>query len=199
MTKIKGEFRLLIQRDDDPQNPRTEYDNFGTMCHWHPNMDVGEERVTQPCNQEEYDELTEDYGIVVPVYMYEHSGIALSTQPFTCAWDSGQVGFIAVTMDTVRVNYLLGPGDPISDEIQNKAIALMQTEVKIYDDFINGNVWGFTLEQMETCDCCGNINWECIDGVSGFSGGEDATRDAIDEHIADIHKHLLNDAWENRT
>ena len=30
---------------------------------------------------------------ILPLYMYEHGGITISTTPFSCSWDSGTVGF----------------------------------------------------------------------------------------------------------
>lgn len=201
---VKGEFRLRIERDLDGENPRTEYGKLGTMIHWHTRMDVGDERIDRPYDQEEYDVLIEEFGIVVPVFMYEHGGVMIRTQPFTCTWDSGQVGFIAITMDKVREAYDIKPGAPISDDIQTIVVSVLEAEVKIYDDYINGNCWGFELEQLNTCDCCDNAKWEHVDSCWGFAGGgygdeDDGTKDAIGEHIEDEHKHLLDAAWENRT
>ena len=35
-----------------------------------------------------------DKYIILPLYLYDHSGITMSTGPFSCPWDSGQVGWI---------------------------------------------------------------------------------------------------------
>lgn len=34
---------------------------------------------------------------VWPLYCYQHSGLAMSVKPFSCRWDSGQVGVIVTT------------------------------------------------------------------------------------------------------
>jgi len=35
-----------------------------------------------------------DKYIILPLFLYDHSGITMSTGPFSCPWDSGQVGWI---------------------------------------------------------------------------------------------------------
>ena len=39
----KGPYALKISYDDDPLNPREDYDNFGTMCCWHSRYNLGDE------------------------------------------------------------------------------------------------------------------------------------------------------------
>ncbi len=43
-----------------------------------------------------YKDIGEGLGakVILPVYMYDHSGLALSTYSFSSYWDSGQIGFI---------------------------------------------------------------------------------------------------------
>lgn len=40
--------------------------------------------------------------VILPLYLYDHSGITISTGPFSCPWDSGQVGWIYAPKDTFR-------------------------------------------------------------------------------------------------
>lgn len=42
--------------------------------------------------QEVLDSL--DKYIILPLYLYDHGGITMSTGPFSCPWDSGQLGWI---------------------------------------------------------------------------------------------------------
>ncbi len=35
-----------------------------------------------------------DKHVILPLYLYDHGGITMSTGPFSCRWDSGQVGWI---------------------------------------------------------------------------------------------------------
>ena len=198
--KVKGDFRLRIVNDPDMQNPREwpECNSLGTMYHWHSRMDVGDERIERPYDEEEYDALIVEHDIVLPVNMYEHGGVALSTGSFSCGWDSGQVGFIATSFKKVREWFQL-PDAPISETDKARAVACLKAEVAEYDDYINGRGWGFTLEQAETCSCCEHVTWEHIDSCWGFSGDEEWTKTAIGEHLPTEHKALLDKAWDDRS
>ena len=37
--------------------------------------------------------------VLLPLYLYDHSGITMSTKPFSCRWDSGHVGWIYCTKE----------------------------------------------------------------------------------------------------
>ena len=63
-------------------------------------------------------ELEKEYKYVQKVYMYEHSGIVLSTKPFSCRWDSGVIGFIC------------------SNEIED-----MHAEVELYSCYLEGECY----------------------------------------------------------
>ncbi len=41
-----------------------------------------------------------DKYIILPLFLYDHSGITMSTGPFSCPWDSGQVGWIYASKKT---------------------------------------------------------------------------------------------------
>lgn len=45
-------------------------------------------------NFDELLELVKKTNIILPLYLYDHSGITMSTSGFSCPWDSGQVGWI---------------------------------------------------------------------------------------------------------
>ena len=46
-------------------------------------------------------ELFYEKAIVMNLYLYDHSGITISTTPFACHWDSGKVGYIYVLKSRV--------------------------------------------------------------------------------------------------
>ena len=60
------------------------------------------------CREDDEKRLDSNPDIVawLPVYAYDHSGIALSCTPFSCRWDSGQVGYIVVTRDQLRKSWI---------------------------------------------------------------------------------------------
>ena len=102
--------------------------------------------------------------VLLPLYLYDHSGITRSTSPFSCPWDSGQVGWIYCTPDAISKNF-----GNLSKENIEKAISILEAEVKCYDRFLCGDCYGFRLyEGGEELDSC----W-------GFLGDLDDIRDDL--------------------
>lgn len=42
MVKQKPQYKLTVEYDDDPINPRKDYDNFGHMICWHREYNLGD-------------------------------------------------------------------------------------------------------------------------------------------------------------
>lgn len=97
----------------------------------------------------------EDNIIMLPIYMYEHSGIALNTKGFTCQWDSGQVGIIYVTREQVKKEYKV---KRITKKLKETVVKVLAGEVKTYGDYVEGSVYGYMIEDKngdETGGCWG--------------------------------------------
>jgi hypothetical protein len=91
--------RVHIVQDPDAPNPRSEYDNLCTISVVHRREPAGDETLSP----EDIHSITEDLAIYsLPVYAYIHSGIRLSCDPFSCPWDSGQIGIIHVSVEKMR-------------------------------------------------------------------------------------------------
>lgn len=206
---------FIIQPDEDPLNPREEWDNLGTMYTWHRNYSFGgkddeshkdhiedfyefvigkfhvpgtenfeyrygtlEQFPTAEQEDrkeylesledlpddgvEELEELTNLYDryepihkaqfertvdawvkenlVILPLYLYDHSGITMNTTGFSCRWDSGQVGVIYCTRE--QADKLGAPWDKVEEQLK--------VEVEVYDQYITGDVYG--IRQMEIPD-----------------------------------------------
>ena len=71
--------------------------------------------------------------VILPLYLYDHSGITISTRPFSCEWDSGQVGFIYTTKEILKEN---GIDNILNlDEIKD----LLREETLDYDSYLRGD------------------------------------------------------------
>jgi hypothetical protein len=46
-----------------------------------------------------------EIALVLPIYKFEHGGVAFSAGSFSCPWDSGFVGYIALSKATIRGEY----------------------------------------------------------------------------------------------
>lgn len=189
-----SKYRIRIESDTDACDPREDFSNMGIMVCWHGRYNLGDE---QPkCDAEEYREENCPEGtITLPLYLYDHSGLSMSTSGFSCGWDSGCVGFIYVTPETIIKEY----GND-SEESREKARNVLVSEVNLYDLSLRGQVWGYTVEKLPACDSCGHIEPEDVDSCWGFFG--DDKKDVLDQfrdHIDDEYHHLLDKAWEDRT
>jgi hypothetical protein len=100
----------------------------------------------------ELKELTDKMNgmVILPLYLYDHSGITMNTGGFSCKWDSGQVGWIYADYDMVQKEY-----GNVSDETVKKAESHLQSEVKEYDCYLTGQSYGFKLfkgeDEIDSC------------------------------------------------
>ena len=78
------------------------------MCCFHKRYSLGDKHSIDNSQFEDWDEveeylIKEEKAIVIlPLYLYDHSGITISTAPFSCNWDSGQIGFIYTTEKRIK-------------------------------------------------------------------------------------------------
>jgi len=146
-----GNKRLEIYFDNDPQSPR-EWDNLGTMYCFHRRYNFGD---THDLTLDEAKKIedSKDY-ISLPIYIYDHSVQTIKTTPFSCPWDSGKLGFIAVSKEKVRKQY---GWKVITKKRKEQIKQYLLGEVETYDTYIRGDVYGFTLfeNDVETDSCWG--------------------------------------------
>lgn len=77
--------------------------------------------------------LEKEY-IILPLYAYIHSGIALSLHPFSCPWDSGQAGYILVNKDKVKREFGL---KKITKKLMSKITSIINDELEEYNNYLN--------------------------------------------------------------
>ena len=181
---------LKVFTDEDAQDPREEMDNVGKMICWHRRYNLGDEH--NYANWESFwSGLADEFGVdtadgerpaaevvadlqkhivVLPLYLYDHSGITMSTSAFSCPWDSGQVGWIYCTMQQVQEEW--------SGDVE-AAKEYLKGEVKTYDLYLRGDVLGYVLYKKIASDCeacggdpccaiCDGIELEEVDSCGGF-------------------------------
>jgi hypothetical protein len=136
-------FTVELHWDTDPMNPRTDYDNFGTMYCVHGRYTLGDADAYPP----------QDDDIVLPLYLYDHSGVTMNTTGFSCPWDSGQVGYIYVSRDQVRHEFNT---KRITSKIIDRVKKLLVNEVETYDKYLRGECYGYIVrdEDGEEVDSC---------------------------------------------
>lgn len=117
-----------------------------------------EERSLESAYQDKLQRELDKVAVILPLYLYDHSGITMRTAPFSCPWDSGQVGFVYVTLADVRKEYSM---KRVTKAIRAKAESALRQEVSTYDDYLTGSVYGYVVETAEG---------EHVDSCWGFYG-----------------------------
>ena len=193
----EGRCTVKIFADEDPINPVTDYDEMGIMACWHRRYNLGHEQPKDDAGaylnelarllvSAKYPDsllsanvnkiLNHNYARL-PLYLYDHSGITISTTPFSCQWDSGQVGFIYTSLKRA-IEWLVHDKVPQQNltfasmvdygkermTLRAAAEKRMVEEVKQYDDYLTGNCWGYVV------DVTGQEDSEWEDSCWGYSG-----------------------------
>ena len=104
------DFRITIYRDEDAEMPRWE--PFTKMVYGHNRYILGDEKAANIEKYSNWDdwlkgEVLDPNGgrekvVYLPLYVYDHGGVTMNTTGFSCAWDSGQVGWIYATKEAFR-------------------------------------------------------------------------------------------------
>lgn len=172
-------YEIEIFYDHDAQDPY-EWDQYTTMITLHRNYSLGHKHSYRGQDYTGWDDLLKqlhrDYNILVvkPLYMYEHGGITVSTSPFSCRWDSGQVGWVFITRESVKS---LQGWKRITAERKEALLIWLESEVEEYDCYVRGESYGWSVEK----------DGEYIDGCNGYLGY--ANIDYIKEEIITTIKH----------
>ncbi len=177
-------YNINIHYDHDIESPRTAFDNLGKLYTRHRNYQP-EEKFDSHFEMEDVfendcydfkDEFLKQY-IALRVYMYSHSGDTVRTSPFSCRWDSGLFGIIAVHVEDVKKEY---GWKYITKKRREKIEKYLEGEVEIYDDYLTGSVYGYTItdnknNELNSCwgyygnDCIEEIKNECRVIIDNFS------------------------------
>ncbi len=158
---------ITIHYDNYTESPR-EWCNLGTIVAAHHRYNLSDVAFPQAGD---HGSLLDDFKtylandqsltlsdvIYLPVYMYEHSGIAISSTPFNCRWDSGQLGFIYVTKQQIYKDYSV---KRISPKLLATITNILNNELELYDHYLQGYCYEYRIYD----------NNECIDSCGGFLG-----------------------------
>jgi len=176
-TKDGYEARYLIS-DNDPCDPRND-DNIGVMVCFHKRYTLGDHDqkrngkylVTETSDQfQGWQELEaylrkENHAVVVlPLYLYDHSGISIRTYKhgYHANWDCGQVGFIYITKEKMKKEGMT------KKQIEKYLIG----EVETYDQYLQGDVYCIVCEKYNKDK--EPIDYDTCGGYYGYEYAEKA-------------------------
>lgn len=186
--KIHNGKRLTIGYDSTAESPR-EWDNSWNLSCSHERYDLGDENCRLNAGDydswEEYGEaLREEYDIVelVPLYMTDHSSLALSIVAPNDRWDSGQIGFAFLTAENQKD--LVGAYG--LTDLHEASLKVLKQELEVYQEYLNGESYSIMVDDVNT--------GEMIDSIGGFYG-TDFSANGLDDNIPeefveDVHKSL---------
>ena len=179
-------YRIEIEQDESPEDPRST-DEFGHMYCWHRRYNLGDKHAYNSIQEFEEEFLNKQINMndprgecfALPLYLYDHSGITMSTEPFQCKWDSGQVGWIYITKSEVFENW--NNWKRLTRKRVDQIIEVLRGYVKWYDEFLRGEVYGYVVvaPNGDHIDSC----WGYYGDIHSEGGLLDSAREAIDSHI----------------
>lgn len=142
------------------------------------------ERITQALEMP----LDFDDSVILPLYLFDHSGLSISTTPFSCRWDSGAVGWAFITKESY-----LELGFETWDKTQAQTL-LIQT-VTVYDSYLKGENYGFSIYNEDAEDA--------LDACSGYHGDHHKSGlfEALDESFITAYtqwQEVLRNRKQNR-
>jgi hypothetical protein len=172
---INDNTEIRVVLDEYPRNPR-EDDNLGIMACMHRRYDLGDEQL-DPNQFDSWVEVInhlqrEGAVVMLPLYLYDHSGITIATTPFSCPWDSGRVGFIYATAHDIRECFSI---KRVTQKVKDQVTEFLKSEVKEYDQYLRGEV--YTAELL--------VDDEVIDRLHGCYDEEHALEmgyELLDQH-----------------
>jgi len=183
-------FKIKVYQDELAENPYDDWNMLGKFYHWHKRGFFGESLVYQRTNGMTPEDIIKEKGwesaIIVPVYLYEHSGQTISTGPFGCPWDSGCVGLWVVTREEALKEF---GGKILTKALKEKVNKLIESQVKSIDRYLTGQVYGFVAEDKDG---------EQIDSCWGFYNDYDdeymigEAKSSIDYHLKEKGKERIN-------
>jgi len=161
--------KVAIYFDDDARSPRGEDRdcNLATLVCWHRRRNLGDEQIEGMTEAELrvfVTERDEEILAMLPLYIYEHGGVTMSTGAFGDRWDSGQVGWAYITKSRAEE---LGCVGAAWDAVHY--CEAIKNEVETYAMFLRGEVYGYVVK---------GIDGEELDSCWGFYGLDDVRREA---------------------
>ncbi|MGD6805812.1 MAG: hypothetical protein ACQCN4_02510 [Candidatus Bathyarchaeia archaeon] len=181
-----GEEILRIYVEENPESPR-HWDNLGKIIGWHRRYNIGDGNPFSTPN-DFYIWLKTHPSIVLNLYMFDHSGLMFNTSGFSDPWDSMQVGYIYVELNRIRSEY---GKKHISKKTVEAVRRVLQSEVEVYNQYVNGEVYGFTLEKVFTCGRCREEHSETVDSCWGFYGDVDPRKNGMIDHLPERWQKFL--------
>lgn len=181
---------LQIVYDNYAENPRTAWDGnvgefiVGDRCRY-----IDSESSIQldlVCRDDDIAALDKNPDVIayLPVYVYDHSEARMNTTGFSCPWDSGQIGWIVATRESLR-RIGFGSWKRITKKRRETILEWLRGEVETYSAYMSGETYGFKVFEANPD---GEDDDNEIDSCWGYYGddGIQAIREEYPEFTEEI-------------
>ena len=171
--------RIRIEPDEGGRNPRKDADYGSTLYAVHRRYDFSDKQAPKLdrggfSNWDDVKQAlirTEDAVVILPVYMYDHSGLSVQTHPFGCRWDSGQLGFIYVPRRNLRDYYGV---QRLTAKSTQRIEASLRQDIEVLNTYLTEGCYALIIEARDGSD------WEQVDSCGGFIGSDVKTNGMMD-------------------
>lgn len=157
---------VRIEQDSDCESPMEYNEGVHITYADRSRYTLGNETATQEEHEELARRIKAGEILGLPVFAYVHSGVMLSTAPFSCPWDSGQSGFIWVEKATALDWY---GGKILTAAKRAKALESLKSIITEFPSWLSGDCYGYIIE---------DVDGEHLDSCWGFIGHEYAEEEA---------------------
>jgi len=178
LTENIGKYRVDVEYDDEEWSYEAESDmpTWGIDLSNHRDyksptygakMPISMDVALDPEPEDKWDRARfhNDY-YVLPIFMYDHIGRTIKTQPFTCPWDSGCTGFVYVSKEVFcNSGYYYVKKSWPAERRRGLAVQYLTSCVAELDAHMTGQVYGYTIVDTETGDQ--------VDSCWGFVGDDE--------------------------
>jgi len=162
--------KVTIYFDPDAESPR-EFCNLATLACWHRRVNLGDEQIVGMSEDKlraRVTECGEEIMALLPLHLFDHGGMTMSTEEYGDRWDSGQVGWAYVTKSRAEELGCVGnSGGDMWDEA--RYLKAIKAEVETYAMFLRGEIYGYEVKGADD---------DKLDACWGFYGLEDVRQEA---------------------
>lgn len=158
-----GNFRISIYFDTYyNENPRIDWDNVSHMVvrsrYVSAESDEVEDTINSLCAKYDIDnedmsfyeviDALNEFIVIKPISIHVHSGMTVFFGKPTDRWDSGIIGFGYIEHeDLYRDN--CGRSKRAYPDWRDQCSAIMESEMWAFDRYVRGDIYGFTIEELE--------------------------------------------------
>lgn len=186
--EYKG-YTIEIEQDQFVNESPRGWDNMFTMFCRHNRYNLGDEGAEDPRD------IMKGIVLYAPLYIYDHCGITMyrgqairpegevagdaqsrianvrrvaSTPDKLC--DVSMVGWIYITRERLLNEY---GRKRLSRKLIDKAVRVMDGEIQTYDQYLTGDVWGYTISKD-------GEDQDSLWGLYGYEYAEDEAKRTVD-------------------